>query len=63
MNFGLPGMRERACRIGATLPDQHSWGGTAVVVPVPGRAIFRRTPSIRFVGKLRSVFCGTEETE
>jgi hypothetical protein len=43
--------------------DQHSWGGTAVVVTVPGRAIFRRTSSIRFVGKLRSAFSGTEETE
>ena len=63
-HFGLPGMRERASRIGATLSVTSTSGaGTAIVVTVPGRAIFRRTSSIRFVGKLRSVFSGTEETE
>jgi signal transduction histidine kinase len=63
-HFGLPGMRERASRIGATLSMTSTPGtGTAVVVTVPGRAIFLRTSSIRFVRKLRSVFSGTEETE
>jgi signal transduction histidine kinase/ligand-binding sensor domain-containing protein len=63
-HFGLPGMRERASRIGATLSVTSTPGeGTAIVLTVPGRAIFRRTSSIRFVGKLRSVFSGTEETE
>jgi Histidine kinase-, DNA gyrase B-, and HSP90-like ATPase len=63
-HFGLPGMRERASRIGARLSVTSTPGaGTAIVVTVPGRAIFRRTSSIRFVGKLRSVFSGTEETE
>jgi signal transduction histidine kinase len=63
-HFGLPGMRERASRIGASLSVTSTPGaGTAVVVTVPGRAIFHSTSSIRFVGKLRSVFSGTKETE
>ena len=56
-------MRERAARIGATLSVTSTPAGTAVVVTVPGRVIFHRTSSMRFVRKLRLVFSGTEETE
>jgi signal transduction histidine kinase/ligand-binding sensor domain-containing protein len=43
-HFGLPGMRERAARIGAQLtistsPDS----GTEITVVVPGRIVFRKT--------------------
>ena len=42
-HFGLPGMRERAERIGATLTVVSSASsGTEIKVMVPGRVIFRR---------------------
>jgi len=62
-HFGLPGMRERASRIGATLSVTSTPGaGTAVVVTVPGRAIFRKAPT-RLTERLWSMFSRTEETE
>src|SRR5258708_3694607 len=62
-HFGLPGMRERASRIGATLSMTSTpRTGTAVVVTVPGRAIFRRT-STRLTKRLWSMFSRTEEKE
>ena len=62
-HFGLPGIRERASRIGASLSVTSTPGaGTAVVVTVPGRAIFRkaRTPRAK---RLWSKLSGTAETE
>jgi ligand-binding sensor domain-containing protein len=42
-HFGLPGMRERAARIGATLTIIGTANsGTEVVITVPGRIIFRK---------------------
>jgi signal transduction histidine kinase/ligand-binding sensor domain-containing protein len=47
-HFGLPGMRERAARIGARLTIVSSAAGTEVVLTVPGRIIFHRhTSTIR----------------
>jgi signal transduction histidine kinase len=55
-HFGLRGMRERAARIGATLSiATDPAGGTAVVVNVPGKAIFRKV-SKNFAARVRSVF-------
>jgi signal transduction histidine kinase/ligand-binding sensor domain-containing protein len=60
-HFGMPGMRERASRIGATLSVASTPGaGTAIVVAVPGRAIFRKAPT-RLAERLRSMFSGTEK--
>ena len=60
-HFGLPGMRERASRIGASLSVTSTPGaGTAVIVTVPGRAIFRKAP-ISFMGRLRSTLLRTNE--
>jgi signal transduction histidine kinase len=60
-HFGLPGMRERAERIGATLSVTSTPGqGCAIVVTVPGRVIFRKTSS-NFVGRIRSVLSGTDD--
>jgi signal transduction histidine kinase/streptogramin lyase len=62
-HFGLSGMRERAARIGATLSVTSTpRAGTAVVVTVPGRAIFRKAAA-RLTERLRSMFSRTEETE
>ena len=56
--FGLPGMRERAVRIGATLEITSAPGhGTAILVTVPGRVIFS-DGSNRFIAKIRSVRSG-----
>jgi signal transduction histidine kinase len=61
-HFGLRGMRERAARIGATLSVNSAPGtGTAIIVTVPGRAIFRKT-STGAAAKVRSMFSGTDET-
>jgi signal transduction histidine kinase/ligand-binding sensor domain-containing protein len=47
-HYGLPGMRERAARIGATFSVTSAPGaGTAIVVSVPGRVIFRKSPTRR----------------
>jgi nitrate/nitrite-specific signal transduction histidine kinase len=55
-HFGLPGMRERAERIGGKFTLVSSPGsGTIITLVVPGRIIFRRTganPSER----LKSLF-------
>jgi signal transduction histidine kinase len=40
--FGLPGMRERAANIGATLTIEGSSAGTRITLVVPGRAVFQR---------------------
>ena len=61
-HFGLPGMRERASRIGAALSVSSAPGeGTVVVLSVPGRAIFQNTSS-HFAGRLWSRLSGTDET-
>jgi signal transduction histidine kinase len=61
-HFGLPGMRERAGRIGAALSVSSAPGaGTMVVLSVPGRAIFKNTSS-HFAGRLWSRLSGTDET-
>jgi nitrate/nitrite-specific signal transduction histidine kinase len=58
---GLRGMRERAARIGATLSVTSVPGaGTAVVLTVPGRAIFRNTSS-GLAARLSSMLSGTHE--
>jgi signal transduction histidine kinase len=60
-HFGLPGMRERAERIGATLSVASAPGqGCAIVVTVPGRVIFRKAPN-NFVGRLRAILSGTDD--
>ncbi len=62
-HFGLPGMRERASRIGASLSVTSAPGaGTAVVVTVPGRAIFREVPT-PLAKRLWSKLSGTTDTE
>jgi signal transduction histidine kinase len=51
-HFGVPGMRERAVRIGATVVTNSVPGaGTEVVITVPGRAIFQR-PSLTPLGRV-----------
>jgi signal transduction histidine kinase/ligand-binding sensor domain-containing protein len=40
--FGLPGMRERAANIGATLDIEGSASGTRLTLVVPGRGVFQR---------------------
>jgi nitrate/nitrite-specific signal transduction histidine kinase len=61
-HFGLRGMRERATRVGATLSVTSAPGnGTAVVLTVPGRVIFRKT-STRIAARVRSMLSGTDET-
>ena len=61
-HFGLRGMRERAARIGATLSVTSAPGkGTAIVVTVPGRVIFRKA-STRLAARIRSMLSGTDET-
>ena len=60
-HFGLPGMRERAARIGATLSVNSAPGmGTAILVTVPGRVIFRKA-SARLATRVRSILSGTDE--
>lgn len=62
-HFGLPGMRERADRIGATLSVTSAPGtGTEVIVTVPGRVIFRKT-STRIAAKIRSMLSRTDGTQ
>ena len=62
-HFGVPGMRERSSRIGATLSVTSTPGsGTAVIVTVPGRAIFRKPPT-RLTEWLRSLLSGTGQTQ
>jgi signal transduction histidine kinase len=59
-HFGLPGMRERAARIGATLSiTTGPGGGTAVAVNVPGKAIFRKVSS-NFAARMLSVLRRTD---
>jgi signal transduction histidine kinase/ligand-binding sensor domain-containing protein len=61
-HFGLRGMRERATRIGATLSVTSAPGaGTAIVVTVPGRVIFRKA-SASLAARIRSMLSGTDET-
>lgn len=61
-HFGLRGMRERAGRIGATLTVTSAPGtGTAIVVTVPGRVIFRKV-STGLGARIRSMLLGTGET-
>jgi signal transduction histidine kinase/ligand-binding sensor domain-containing protein len=61
-HFGMHSMRERAGRIGASLVvNSRPSAGTAIVLTVPGQAIFRKTPSF-FVGKIRSVLGRRSET-
>ena len=61
-HFGLRGMRERAARIGATLSVTSAPGtGTAIVVTVPGRVIFRKA-STGLAARIRSMLSGTDET-
>jgi signal transduction histidine kinase/ligand-binding sensor domain-containing protein len=43
--FGLPGMRERAANIGATLDIEGSSSGTRLTLVVPGRGVFQRRSS------------------
>jgi signal transduction histidine kinase len=58
-HFGLPGMRERAARIGAALSVNSAPGtGTAISVTVPGRAVFRQASGL--VARVRSMFSGTD---
>jgi len=55
-------MRERAGRIGASLSVTSAPGaGTAIVLTVPGRAVFRKR-SNRLAGKLTAVLFGKNET-
>lgn len=62
-HFGLPGIRERASRIGASLSVNSTLGaGTAVVVTVPGRAIFCKAPP-PLAKTLWSKLSGTADTE
>ena len=62
-HFGLSGMRERASRIGATLSVTSTPGaGTAIVVTVPGRAIFS-TAQTRLSARLWSMLSGSEQSE
>ncbi len=59
-HFGLRGMRERAARIGATLTvNSAPTSGTAIVVTVPGRVIFRKA-SARLATRVRAML-GTDE--
>jgi signal transduction histidine kinase/ligand-binding sensor domain-containing protein len=61
-HFGLRGMRERAAHVGATLSVSSAPGkGTAIVVTVPGRVIFRKE-STNLVTRIRSMFSGTGDT-
>ena len=61
-HYGLPGMRERAARIGATLSVTSTPGeGTAIVVSVPGAVIFRSRP-IGLPTRIRSMLSGTSAT-
>jgi signal transduction histidine kinase/ligand-binding sensor domain-containing protein len=61
-HFGLPGMRERAARIGASLSVNSAPGtGTAILLTVPGRLVFRK-PSTRLATRVRSMFSGAGET-
>jgi len=61
-HFGLRGMRERTARIGATLSvDSAPGSGTAIIVTVPGRVIFRK-PSSGLTARLRSILSGASET-
>jgi signal transduction histidine kinase len=54
-HFGLQGMRERACRIGAKLTlDSSAASGTEVTLLVPGGIIFRNKGAARFA-PLRAV--------
>jgi signal transduction histidine kinase len=60
-HFGLRGMRERAARIGATLSVNSAPGtGTAIIVTVPGRVIFRKA-STSLAARIRSMLSGTDE--
>lgn len=61
-HFGLPGMRERAARIGASLTIISAPGsGTTIVMTVPGRVIFRKSSS-RVAERIRSLLSRTDET-
>lgn len=40
-HFGLPGMRERAASIGATLDVATSPAGTSITLAVPGKSVYR----------------------
>jgi signal transduction histidine kinase len=61
-HFGLRAMSERGGRIGAALSVNNAPGtGTAVIVIVPGRAIFRKA-STRLAAKIRAMISGTDET-
>ena len=61
-HFGLRGMRERAARIGANLSVTSKPGtGTAIVVTVPGRVIFRKA-STGVAARIRSMLSLTDET-
>ena len=60
-HFGLRGIRERATRIGATLTVTSApAAGTAVVVTVPGRTIFRKA-STSLTARLRSILSGSDK--
>jgi len=55
-------MRERAARIGATLSVTSGLGtGTAIIVTVPGRVIFRKA-STRLAKRIQSMLSWTDET-
>ena len=58
-HFGLPGMRERAERIGARLAIVSTAAGTEVVLIVPGRAIFRK-PTSTIRERLAAVLTGLQ---
>lgn len=60
-HFGLRGMRERAAHVGATLSVISAPGkGTAIVVTVPGRVIFRHA-STNLATKIWSWFKGPSD--
>jgi signal transduction histidine kinase len=57
-HFGLPGMRERAARIGARLAIVTARGaGTEIVLTVPGRVIFQKAapPWRRLTARLKRI--------
>lgn len=41
-HWGLPGMRERACRIGGRLNSSSSSGGTLVTLSVPASLAYKK---------------------
>lgn len=56
-HFGLPGMRERAARIGGTLTVVSSaTSGTEIMLVVPGGMVFRKKGTATLLGKLRPLF-------